>query len=228
MTKTATRKPEKTPAAAPEHDGTAAADRKTAETVRKCIVTGRTLPKERLIRFCVSPDGMVVPDLACRLPGRGIWVSADADAVRTAVTKNLFAKAAGGKVAYPDDLAGLTERLFEKRCRDLLGVTRKAGLVVSGFEKVVAALQKGRVAYLLEATDGAADGREKIVRLAKGIPVLEVMTGDEMAGALGRERCIHAALKPGAMTDVFVSEVRRRFEYAHKSLNVLNDEACSE
>lgn len=214
MTKTATRKPKENKTAV-SADTDAVALNEVDETVRKCIVTGQTFPKERLIRFCVSPDRVLVPDLAHKLPGRGIWVLADKEAVQKAVTKNLFVKPAGGKVTYMDDMVDRIELLLAKRCQDLLGVARKAGLVVSGFEKVVAALQKGRIAYLLEATDGGADGQEKIVRLAKNIPVLKAMTGEEMGRALGRDNCIHCALKPGKMTDLLVSEINRFLSYRH-------------
>ena len=192
----------------------------TPETVRRCIVSGKTFPKEELIRFCVSPSGEVVPDLACKLPGRGIWVRADADVLRTAMIKGLFAKAAGSKVTYPQDLAERVETLFIRRCLDLLGVAKKAGLVVSGFEKVAAALQKGTIVCLLEAEDGAADGREKLLRMAKGVPVLYFLTGDDTAHALGRERGVHTGLKSGGATDKFLAEAKRYRAFVKKEPNV--------
>ena len=42
------------------------------EPERKCIATGESQPKAGLIRFCVGPDGMIVPDIMGKLPGRGI------------------------------------------------------------------------------------------------------------------------------------------------------------
>lgn len=184
--------------------------------MRKCIVTGQTFPKECLIRFGISPDRTVVPDLACKLPGRGIWVSADKEAVVTAVRKGLFTKAARGRVSCPEDLDAVIASLFVKRLQSLLGFARKAGLVVSGFEKVVAALQKGQAAYLVEASDGAADGREKIDRLRHDVPVFDVLTGDEIAQALGAEICVHAALKAGGAAETFAAEARRFAAYCQK------------
>ena len=100
-------------------------------------MTRETLPMNRLIRFCVSPERMVVPDLANKLPGRGMWVTADRDLVETACGKGLFAKAAHAKVTYPEDMDGLIKSLFVKRLQSLLGLAKKAGLVVSGFEKTI-------------------------------------------------------------------------------------------
>ena len=216
MTKTATPKPDfENGEASAISEASLKADK--AETVRRCIVSGKTFPKRELIRFCVSPDRELVPDLANKLPGRGIWVRADADAVQTAMTKGLFAKAAGSKVTYPDDLVERVRALFRRRCADLLGVAKKAGLVVSGFDKVSEALRKGKLAWLLEAEDGSSDGREKLLRLSKGLPVLRFLTSDETAHALGREHSIHTGLKPGGATDKFIAEAKRCMAFERKT-----------
>ena len=60
---------------------------------RKCIATGEVSPKAGLIRFVVGPDGTVVPDVAGKLPGRGMYVSADRAAITKAATKGLFSRA---------------------------------------------------------------------------------------------------------------------------------------
>ena len=208
MTKTAIRKPDsgdtgafaqaEAPLNAPEEG-----------SLRRCIVSGKSYPKEELLRFCVSPSGELVADFGCKLPGRGIWVRCDIEVLRTAMTKGLFAKAAGGKVTYPDDFAERVDGLFIRRCCDLLGVAKKAGLVVSGFDKVSEALRKGKLAWLLEAEDGSSDGREKLLRLSKGLPVLRFLTSDETAHALGRELSIHTGLNPGGATDNFIAEAKR-------------------
>lgn len=215
MTKTATPKPELENGEA-FASSEASSNTDKAETVRRCIVSGKTFPKRELIRFCVSPDRELVPDLANKLPGRGIWVRADADAVQTAMTKGLFAKVAGSKVTYPDDLVERVRALFRRRCADLLGVAKKAGLVVSGFEKVADALRKGKLAWLLEAEDGADDGREKILRLAKDVSVLYFLSSGETAHALGREHSVHTGLKPGGATDAFIAEAKRCMAFEKK------------
>ena len=45
-------------------------------------MTGAVMPKDALLRFVLAPDGQVVPDLAGKLPGRGIWVTPRRDAKR--------------------------------------------------------------------------------------------------------------------------------------------------
>ena len=57
---------------------------------RTCILSGKTLPRERLIRFVAGPDGFAVADLAEKLPGRGAWIEGDADARAAAPTARAF------------------------------------------------------------------------------------------------------------------------------------------
>ena len=173
---------------------------------------------ESLIRFCVAPDGTLVPDLAHKLPGRGIWVKADREIVETACQKNLFTKAARRKTTCPENMDGLIKDLFVRRLQNLLGVAKKAGLVVAGFEKVAEALRKGQAVCLIEATDAAEDGKEKLNRLSADLPVIQIMTAEQAAQALGTGTCVHAALKSGGISDLFVAEARRFAAYCKTEL----------
>lgn len=186
---------------------------KNSDTVRRCLVTRETLPMDRLIRFCVSPERTVVPDLAHKLPGRGMWITADKDMVATACRKGLFTKAARTKVTCPADMEEMVGSLFVKRLQSLLGLAKKAGLVIAGFEKATEALRKKKAVCLLEAIDGADDGREKIERLCTDIPVIKVLSADQTAEALGVGICVHVVLKQGGATDLFVAEARRFAAY---------------
>src|SRR5215213_1983430 len=80
-------------------------------TERFCVVTRNVKPVDELIRFVVGPDG-VVPDLKRKLPGRGLWITADRATLKDAVTRNVFARGFKREVTVPGDLAALTERLL--------------------------------------------------------------------------------------------------------------------
>lgn len=161
------------------------------------------------MRFVAGPDGTVVPDLACRLPGRGIWLSAQRDMVNTAGAKNLFSKAARRKLVVPPDLGDLIERLLARRCIELLGLARRAGQAIVGFEKVKAELKSRRGALLLAANDGAADGREKIKALAPALPLIELLRIDELGAAFGRSQAVHVLLLPGRLAEGLRIEAAR-------------------
>lgn len=177
--------------------------------LRRCIVSRAVRPKAELVRFVVSPDGLVVPDVDERLPGRGLWLSAARDVVDTARAKGLFAKAAQARVEVPADLADRVEALLLGRCESLLGLARRAGQLVAGFEKVREWLAKGKAGLLVEAADGAADGRTKLAGAAGDLPRIEVLRAAEMARALGREHVVHVAVAPGGLADGLRREAAR-------------------
>lgn len=182
---------------------------------RRCLATGEVLPKERLLRFVVGPGGELVADPGNRLPGRGLWLKPERAIIRRAQTRGLFARAAKAAVKVPDDLL---ERLVAQeryRLLDLLGLARRAGALVSGFEKVKAALAGGRVALLVEARDGSADGRGKLAALAAHLapaaPLLGDFTVAELSQALGREYAVHAAvLESGIAARIKIAALRLR------------------
>lgn len=121
--------------------------------------------------------------------------------VNTACTKGLFARAARRKVGLPEDLAGLVDTLMVRRCLDLIGLARRAGEVVAGFEKTKARLREGRGGVLLQANDGAADGRGKMKSLAPDLAVVDVFTAEELGRALGRDNAVHGVVNRGRLAD---------------------------
>ena len=176
--------------------------KKEDQPLRRCIVSSEELPKDKMIRFVVGPDHQVVADIEARLPGRGFWLSARRDVINTACDKNRFAKAARAKIKVPSDLADRVEGLLARRCLDLIGLARRAGQAVSGFEKVETWLKSGKPAgVLLAAVDGAEDGRAKVRSWAGKSPVIVALTGDELGQAFARERAVHVILAPGQLAN---------------------------
>lgn len=177
--------------------------------LRRCIATSALKSKSELVRFVISPEGVVVPDITERLPGRGLWLTASRDIVASASAKGLLAKAARAAVTAPADLADQVEGLLARRCRDLLGVARRAGQATAGFEKVRAWLAGGKAGLLLEASEGSADGRRKLRALAGDVPVIGVLRGDELGPALGRDHAVHVAVKAGKLAEMLMREAAR-------------------
>jgi uncharacterized protein len=176
---------------------------------RRCIATGAVKPVEELIRFVVGPESQIVPDIARRLPGRGLWLTARRDIVSQAVQKRLFARAAKAPASVEAGLEDRVEALLARRCAEVLGLARRAGLVKVGFVKVRAALLKGDVAIRVEARDGAEDGRAKLGALAQGLVMVSCLDAAELGAALGRDQAVHIALSQGPLSDLFLAEARR-------------------
>jgi uncharacterized protein len=176
---------------------------------RRCIYTRETSSREMMIRFALSPDGVIVPDLEEKLPGRGLWLTARGDIIRRVCAENSFSKAARRNVTVPADLPVRVAALMNRRCLDLIGLARRSGAAVAGFEKVRAALDAGGVALLIEAADGADDGREKLARRASGVETLSLWTADQLGAPFGRDRVVHAAILANGLADRLVREARR-------------------
>jgi len=188
---------------------------------RTCIVTREAGSPAGLIRFVLSPEGTVVPDLRGRLPGRGAWVTANAAAVAEAVKRRAFGRAFKAEARASPDLADEIDRALREDLRGALALANKAGVVVTGFAKVEAAIASGGVVALVHAAEAAEDGRRKLAaalrRRGDGegpeIPVIDVLTGEELDLALGRSNVIHAAVLAGPGGDGLLARWRRLRDY---------------
>ena len=178
-------------------------------TTRRCLVTGAVRPKTELLRFVVDPQGKIVPDMAGKLPGRGLWLTAQRAIVAEASSKRVFSRAAKAQVVVPEGLEDRVAVLLVQRCVDILGLARRSGLAVAGFVRVKEALTAGKAGLLVEATDAAADGQEKLAALAPSLPRVACLDARELGVAFGREHAVHVALGKGRLADLFIVEARR-------------------
>lgn len=176
--------------------------------LRRCIVTRESLPREAMIRFVLGPERQVVPDLAGRLPGRGMWLSARADVLERGLTKGAFSRAARGQVQLPPDLRARIETGLKVRIRDQVGLARRAGQAVGGFQQVREWLQAGRAAVLVEASDGSPAERARLMGSRK-VPLIDVLTAKELGAVFGRDHAVHVAIAPGRIADMLVQEAGR-------------------
>ena len=188
--------------------GTGAPDRDAAPR-RRCIAAGDSKPVAGLVRFVVGPEDRIVPDIAGDLPGRGIWVSADRACIGKAVEKGLFARAARRNVVVDPALPAQVENLLLRRCLERIGLARRGGGAVAGFEKVRALLASGRAGLVMTASDAAADGRAKIRRVAPEAPVIDLFSRFELGQAFGRDQAVHAALTPGRIAALLRADASR-------------------
>ncbi len=175
-----------------------------------------------MVRFVLSPDGIVTPDVRRRLPGRGVWIDGTRKSVDEAVRRRAFARGFKAPVEAPEDLAEQVGSLLRQAALQRLALARKAGLVTSGFEKVRAVVQREPLAGLVFGSDAADDGREKLETLAKKARDLhknrilaDVFSSAELERTLGRNRVVHVALSPGRASDLFFTDALRLRGYEY-------------
>lgn len=188
----------------------AAGGESRSEPLRRCIVTRRVRSRRELLRLVIGPDGMVVPDIEGKLPGRGLWITPDRAVIAEALRRGHIAKAARQAVTAPPDLADRIEAGLTRRCLELLGLARRAGQAAVGYEKVRAWLAAGKAGLLVQAADASPEGKRKLQALSRGgVPVIEVLTAAELAAALGRDTVVHVAVAPGRLAARLADEARR-------------------
>ncbi len=209
---------------------------------RKCLVTGGVFPSYELIRFVCAPDGEVIPDVAAKLPGRGCWLQADRNVLEDAIDKKLLQRfghqASLGKknkdiedldadqpkrdsvhITVSADMPSQVENLLKKRCLDHLSLANRAGLVISGFEKVRAALTSGKANVLVTASDGAENGRSKMCQGLEGLKVIDLFCRDDLSKATGLENAVHIAVLSGGLRESLLREISRYERSRKKVIN---------
>lgn len=161
-----------------------------------------------MIRFVLGPNRELVPDLAGRLPGRGLWLSAEADVLERALVRGAFAKAARGPVHSPPDLRQRIEDGLRSRIRDLVGFARRGGQAVCGWQAAKEMLLAGRCGLLVEARDGSTAERQRLLG-HREIAVVTPLDAAALGAVFGRDRAVHVAVAPGRMAESIAAEAAR-------------------
>jgi uncharacterized protein len=148
----------------------------------------------------VHPSGELVPDVASRLPGRGLWLTPRREILESAIAGRLFARSARRPVAIPPGLGDRVENMLVQRCCDLIGLARRAGLAVAGVEKVSEAVRTQKAGLLVLALDGAERGLRKMRSLGRDLPTVMVLTAAEMGAIFGRDHVVNIAIGSGTLS----------------------------
>lgn len=195
--------------------------------IRTCIVTRSEQPIDHLIRFVRAPDGTVVADLGHRLPGRGVWITAQARLILQAADKKLFSRAFKAQTSAPEGLVAGLGVLLRQRALQSLALANKAGTLVAGFEKVDAQVSKGLAVVLISASDGSGDGIGKLISRVNGVAAdggprpmhVTLFTSEELSLSAGRSRVIHACLARGGASAAFLRECTRLLNFQSGELS---------
>jgi len=215
--------------------------------LRRCIVTRERLPKERMIRFVVGPDRQLVPDLAAKLPGRGIWLSASRDVllsghagdegrqkqgqagdVADRQLTRAFARAARGPVSVPSDLSGLLQSALVRRISDIMGLTRRAGQAIAGFEKAREVLRLGETRLVVQASDGSEAERKRFLSgFGPELTVIDPLPGAVLGRIFGRDFVVHVAVAPGKLAESLAVEAGRLAGLRNGSARAMGSERAT-
>ena len=176
---------------------------------RRCVSTRDADDREAMVRFVIDPDGELLPDILARAPGRGFWIGANRNRLDLARRKSLFARQARRKVRVAENIADQVEDQLLRRCLDLIGLAKRAGEVVAGYDKVATALRSQNEGILLTANDAADDGREKLFGLARNCTRLSAFSRAELGTSLGRTDLVHAFVQESRLAHQLIVDAKR-------------------
>lgn len=186
--------------------------------VRRDIISGESLPEIELIRLAIAPDGTVLPDLGMKLPGRGVWVRAEREAVETAMAKGHIARSAKRKVSVPDNLAEIIAGGLRDRLLSMVGMAKRSGVLVTGFDSVKTALHAEEPSFRIAASESSRDGRNKLRVISKAIwdpkPVIGCFNASELGRAVGLDDFTHGLVRKSKMGRSFTDAALRYSGFA--------------
>lgn len=174
--------------------------KKSEDITRKCIVTGEVKEKSQLLRFVVTPDNVIVPDLYKKFPGKGIYVANSYFVLKQAIEKNLFSKVLKKNTKANKELLQMVENILHKNALNAISLAKKAGSVAIGFDKVLDALKAGKVDFVLEATDAGEDGPKKLQNLTADLPIYRLFSVEELDEALNKVNTVYLAFLKAEMS----------------------------
>lgn len=179
-----------------------------ASPERRCILSGERATRGALIRLALGPDGAVAPDVRARAPGRGAWIGVDRAHLEAAMAKGKLKGALSRAfrlqgVGIPDDLAERVEVELRANALNRLGLEARAGMLLTGSDRIEESARRGNLALLLHAADASEDGNR---RLDQAWRVGSEMQGSALRGtilaadrdaisqALGRDNVVHIGI----------------------------------
>ena len=193
--------------------------KKNEDIARKCIVTGEIKDKSQLLRFVLTPDRQIVPDLYKKLPGKGVYVSNSYRILAQAISKNAFSKVLKKNVKVNAELLQIVENVLHKNALNAISLAKKAGNVVIGMDKVLEALKADKVKFILEASDAGEDGQKKLNRYTEQMTVYRLFSVEELDKALDKVNTVYLAFLKQEMSKM----IQDNFEKLSEFLKDKND-----
>ena len=175
---------------------------------RKCILECVVKKTEDLLRFVVL-DNTLLPDFNKKLPGKGIYITNNQLSLKAALDKKLFQKVSHQNLNIDSNMVDVVEGLLKKQALNSINIARKAGALVSGFEKVKEVIKKNNVEFIIQASNAGQDGKEKIAFLAKSIEIFNLFSIDELDITLNKENTVHIAILKSDMSGMVYNNLKK-------------------
>jgi predicted RNA-binding protein YlxR (DUF448 family) len=171
--------------------------------LRRCIITGVSMEKEKMLRFICDELGVIWPDVAMKMPGRGAWVVADPVLVEAACRRKSFSRVFRRHITSDETtiLASILLSL-QQHVLSLIGMAKKASLVVVGMHNITS-VSFNNIKCVFQAI-----GAKNTVKGWSG-PVYQLFDLEILSAAVGVETAMYMAIKNAPLADRIVTETER-------------------
>jgi len=181
---------------------------------RSCLGCRQSRDRDALIRFVLTPQGELVPDIEVKLPGRGAYTCVSMTCLQAALKQRQFSRAFKREVVTvtPDEMTGQVGGIMQKRILGYIGLANKAGQVISGGSLVSDAIRGGhKPGLILIASDVSEAIGEKIELLAAvhHIACFRVLVKDDFGAILGKAPRSAIAIRAGGFVAQLMYEIER-------------------
>jgi hypothetical protein len=170
--------------------------------------------KDSLIRFVLSNENEVLPDLDNKLPGRGSYTCINKECLNRAVVQRQFKRSFKQDVSVmpTEEMVSHIRQLLFVRIIGLVGLANRAGMAIGGGSMVSDAL-KSRVipGLVIVATDVSEVIGSKIIFLADvhKVPHRTALTKDDFGAILGKAPRSALAIKSGGFVGQLLKAIDR-------------------
>lgn len=181
---------------------------------RSCLGCRTSKDKDLLLRFVLSPEMEILPDLENRLPGRGAYTCTDKNCLAKAIEQRQFKRSFKQDVTVmpAGQMVEFVRQQLHGRIIGLIGLANKAGFITGGGSMVMDALKgKKRPGLVIVATDVSEAIGEKIIysAAAHAVPHRTVVTKNDFGAILGKAPRSAIAVASGGFVAQLVKAIDR-------------------
>ncbi len=166
-----------------------------------CAVTGETCSVNDMIRFVISPDLVVTPDLAEKLPGHAVYIKADLGTLKKAIWRNVFTTIARDTVEVPKNLIEMVDAGLSRQALECLSLARRGGNLMMGFASVEERMRIIPNGIYVVANDASDLGRTKLEKHLKSAEMIDIWSSKELSLAVGEANTNHLFIEAGGLAE---------------------------
>ena len=120
---------------------------------KKSFAENADLDENDFIKFSLSPDNKLVPDLHDKLPGKSIWATTDKALIECIQERKDVKEHFGVSHVFTNDLLFLIKKILRKKIVNSISLAKKAGYLAIGIDTIKAQLKEKKHCLIIVAKE---------------------------------------------------------------------------